>query len=218
MHTLQIAVFETLLRIQRFIDEDTATLEAVNQSAARKRLDETVARISAYVVAQADARRAAEAETANLRILRVALRFEHMLPVAVVAGQRLREQPEFKLLRMPRREPGLTWAAYDMANAAEKYADLFVHEGLPLDFVAKLRAAAQQLDQSIEARNHRLLERADATEGLKTEIKRARDLIQLLDALVRPKLRSNQDLLRTWQIVSHVRWRAALSGAASPCA
>src|SRR5206468_10371818 len=139
---------------------------------------------------------------------RLALRSDHMRPIAVIAAQKLREQPEFKLLRMPPwsiRGPGLTAAAYDMANAAEKYTDLFIQDGLPIDFVAALRAAAVQLDESIDARGQSRGQRAGATEGLKADTKRAKALIRVLDSRVRPKLGTNDELLRQWQLASHIR-------------
>ena len=202
------AVVETLRGMQHFLDDNEATLDAVNKSNARKRLDETVAQISSHAVTQVGGRRAAVGETAKQRTLRLALRSEHMRPIAVIAGEKLREQPEFKSLRLPRwnvRGPSLTAAAGDMANAAEKYTDLFLQEGLPTDFVASLRAAADQLDQSIDARGHGRLQRAGATAGLASETKRARALIRLLDSLVRPKLGTNDELLREWEFATHIQ-------------
>jgi hypothetical protein len=208
MHVQQEAVHETLRRIQRFLEDNGLTLAAVNESAARQRLDEMAAQIAAHAVAQVAGRRASEGETAKQRALRLALRSDHMRPIAVIARQQLREQPEFKLLRMPPwniRGPGLTAAAQDMANAAEKYTDLFVHEGLPVDFAAQLRAAAAELDQSVDVRGQSRGQRAGATEGLKAVAKRARALIRVLDSQVRPKLGTNDELLREWQVAKHIR-------------
>jgi hypothetical protein len=208
MHVSQEAVLETLRGIQRFLDDNDATLGSVNQAAARQRLDEAVTQIASHAVAQVAGRRGAEGETAKQRALRLALRSDHMRPIALIAAQKLREQPEFRLLRMPPwsvRGAGLSAAAHDMANAAEKYTDLFVHEGVPTDFVAQLRTAADQLDQSVDVRGQSRSLRAGATEGLKAEAKRSRALIKVLDSLVRPKLGTNDELLRQWQVTSHVR-------------
>lgn len=185
-----------------------ATLDVVNQSSARKRLDETVAQIASHAVAQVAGRRTSQGETAKQRQLRLALRSDHMRPIAVIAGQKLREQPDFLLLGMPRwnvRGARLSAAAHDMANAAEKYTDLFVQEGLPSDFVASLRAASDELDHSIDARGQSRGQRAGATVGLKAETKRARALIRVLDSLVRPKLGTDDELLREWHFASHVQ-------------
>jgi len=208
MQGRQEVVLGTLRQIQRFLDDNGALLDVVNQSGARKRLDQTVTQIGSHAVAQVGGRRAAQGETAKQRALRLALRNDHMRPIAVIAGQKLREQPEFKLLRMPPwnvRGAGFTAAARDMANAAEKFTELFVEEGLPSDFVAGLRSATDQLDQSIDVRGQSRGQRAGATVGLQAETKRARALIRVLDSLVRPKLGVNDELLREWAVASHVQ-------------
>ena len=218
MHFLQGLVLEALRRIQRFLEDNDAALGVVNQSSARKRLDETVTQIESHAVAQVAGRRTAEGETAKQQALRLELRTDHMRPVAVIAGQKLREQPEFKLLRLPPwnvRGARLTTAARDMANAAEKYTDLFVQEGLPSDFVAQLRTAADELDHSIDVRGQSRGQRAGATVGLKAETKRARGLIRVLDSAVRPKLGTNDELLREWQLASHIQ-RTRASQKAAP--
>ena len=208
MHYLQELVLETLRRIQRFLDDNVASLDGVNESSARKRLDETVTQMGSHAITQVAGRRTAQGETAKQRALRLALRNDHMRPIAVIAEQKLREQPEFTLLRLPSwnaRGPRLTAAARDMANAAAKYTDLFTQEGLPSDFVAQLRTSADQMDASIDVRGQSRGVRAGATSGLKSETKRARGLIKVLDSVVRPKLGTNDELLRQWQVACHIQ-------------
>ena len=102
-----------------------------------------------------------------------------------------------------------------MSDAAEKYTALFVQEGLPTDFVTSLRTAAARLDQSIDARGQGRRQRAGATAGLAAETKRARALIRLLDSLVRPKLGTNDELLREWAFATHIQ-RARSTAPATP--
>ena len=227
MHFLQELVLEALRRIQRFMDDNDALLGSVNQSSARKRLDDIVAQIGTHAVAQVAGRRTAEGETAKQQRLRLALRNDHMRPVAVIAGEKLREQPEFKLLRMPTwnvKGPRLTAAARDMANAAAKYTDLFVQGGLPADFATQLSAAADELDQSIDVRGQSRGVRVGATVGLKTGTKTARGVISVLDSQVRPKLGANEELLRQWLFACHIprtrtpKTAPAAAGGTSPTA
>src|SRR5689334_4926382 len=155
MRSRQGFVLETLRRIQCFLDDNASMFFALNQSGARRRLDEVVALIMEHAVAQVGGRRASVGETARQGQLRLELRSDHMRPVALIASEKLREQPEFKLLRLPPwnyRGTRLTSAARDMANAAEKEVDLFVQEGLRPEFVTELRAAADRLEESITAR------------------------------------------------------------------
>src|SRR5689334_18237723 len=201
------AVFGALRRMQQFLDDNPETLVLVNQSGARKELDDAVTRMAAHAVDQVAGRRTSEGETAKQASLRQTLRYDHMQPIAVIAGQRLREQPEFKLLRLPPwnvKGIALTTAARDMANAAEKYTDLFVQRGLAPDFVAQLRTAADQLDQSLGLRDQSQGQRTGATEGLRTETTKARAIIRLLESLVMPKLGTNDELIREWRFASHI--------------
>src|SRR5689334_637720 len=100
----EAVVLETLFRIQRFLDDNTPMLVAVNQSEARKRLDDTAAQMGSLAVAQVEGSRTTQGETARQRQLRLTLRTDHMSPITVIASQKLREQPEFtKLLLRPSR-------------------------------------------------------------------------------------------------------------------
>jgi hypothetical protein len=174
----------------------------------RKHLDDTEARISSHAIAQVAGRRESQGETAKQHQLRLVLRKRHMSPIAVIARQKLREQPEFTLLRMPPwklRGGGFSPAAHDMIDAAEKYSDLFIEAGLLPDFVARFRAALNQFDESIDARGQGRVQRAGATEGLKAETRRARALIRVLDSLVRPMLDTNDALVREWEVATHIR-------------
>jgi hypothetical protein len=215
----QGAVLETLFRIQRFLEDNTALLGAVNQSDARKRLDDTVTQIGSHAVAQVAGSRTSQGETARQSQLRRTLRSDHMRPIAVIAGQQLREQPEFTELRLPSAKvqgPRLGAAARDMANAAEQYTDLFVKEGLASDFVARLRAVNDALDESFKVRGQSQGQRAGATKGLAAETTRARAVIRQLDALVRPKLGTNEELLREWSVASHIKRPRTPASAPSP--
>lgn len=210
MRYQEAAVFETLAHIKVFLDDNDATLAAVNHSGARRRLDETLAKLSAHSVDQLAGHRISQGETARLRQLRESIRFEYMRPIAMIAGEQLRKHPDFGSLRMPRWKSSiqtLVVAARDMAGAAEKQAELFIEEGLAPDFVAQLRGAADRLEQSITERGAGRAQRAGATAGLKSETRRARVLIRLLDSLIRPKLATNETLLREWDMAKHVTRR-----------
>jgi hypothetical protein len=218
MHLLQELILETLRRIQIFLETYTALLGTVNQSAARERLDATVTQMTSHAVDQVAGRRSAVGETAKQRSFRMALRNNNMQPIAKVAGLKLREQPEFKDLRMPPwnvKGARLTAAATDMANAAEKYTDLFLKEGLPTDFVAQLRTATTQLDQSIDVRGKSRGQQVGATSGLKAQASQARALISVIDAIVRPQLGTNDQLLREWEFASHIERPRTASAKAS---
>ena len=208
MKSREEAVLETLQGMQRFLDDNTALLGAVNSSGARKTLDDIATQLATHAVDQFGGHRTSQAETAKQRQLRLSLRSDQMRPIAEIARQKLRAQPEFtKLSLPPSRFKGakLTAAARDMANAAQTYTDVFVQAGLAADFVAQLRAAADRLDQSLGVRRESRGQRAGATTGLQAQTTEARKIIRVIDSLVRPKLDTNEPLLRAWEVASHIQ-------------
>ena len=207
MRIRQGAVLEMLRRVQAFLDM-LAPLGWLPETLARQRLDETVERISAHVAEQLAGTRTSQGETERQHRLRQALRDNYMRPVAIIARQHLRKKPEFTLLRRPPwnvRGFALIAAARDMANAMSSHMDLFVEEGLSHEFVAELRAVADQLDESFVARGAAQAQRAGATRGLEAETTRAHAVIKIIDSQVRPMLRGNDQLLREWKVAKHVQ-------------
>ena len=208
MKSREEAVLETLQAMQRFLDDNTALLGAVNSSGARKTLDDIATQLATHAVDQVGGHRTSQAETAKQRQLRLALRSDQMRPIAEIARQKLREQPEFTKLSLPPiqfKGARLIVAARDMANAAEKYTDVFTQAGLATDFVAQFRAATDQLAQSLGERQASQGQRAGATTGLQAQTTQARKAIRVIDSLVRPKLGTNEQLLREWGVASHIR-------------
>jgi hypothetical protein len=207
MRNEQGTVLETLVRIQGFLDTNGELLKAVNTSGARAKLDDVVKQLGAHAVLQDKGARTSRGETERQRVLRVALRDDHMAPISLIAKQRLRDKPEFASLTLPARNVGhqrLLAAAKAMAEAAEPHAPAFVEEGLPPQFVGDLRQATETYAQSLVGRNVGREARATGTAGLMSEEKRARKQIRILNAMVRKEIRNNDALLGAWRAASHI--------------
>src|SRR4051812_19617001 len=101
MQTKHIAVLNALQRAQRFMDMNAAALGTLNASGYRRILDDVVASLGAHAVNQATAQRVGLGETARQRVLRNALKLNHMRPISRVAAAQLRSVPEFTALGMP---------------------------------------------------------------------------------------------------------------------
>src|SRR5437870_11664073 len=101
MRSKQGSVLETLRRTQGFLDAHAPLLDEVNKSSSRRKLDDVAAQLAAHAVNQDGGSRGSKGETAKQRTLRLALRFNHMRPIAAVAKERLRDVPEFEALQMP---------------------------------------------------------------------------------------------------------------------
>jgi hypothetical protein len=226
MDKKQSYVRNTLVKAQHFLDENAAALGPVNNSGARKALDDAVAALTDRSVAQGEHTIGSSGETSKQRSLRVALRTQYLRPIARVAAARLSDVPEFASLRMPKGNivgADLVDAARSMANAATPYVDTFTAAGLKPDFLDALRATAQQLETSLGGRTDHVLKRRGSTIALGSEARNGRKALNLLDAAIQQQVPGNEQLLAEWASVKHVPKKPVIagtsqSGAATPVA
>ena len=205
----QERVLDACRRVQSFMDANATLLDGINKSATRKELDGVITDLVAGAGAQATAQVAAKGESANQRILRLALR-DHMRRIAAVAFLRLKDVPQFAALKMP--DPHASAAsivahATAMGNAAQLYQETFLDAGLPADFIATLGAAATALSASSGVRNAARGRRSNATGALQQASTRARRVLKALNPLVVHVLSAdsaNAGLLAEWKAARHV--------------
>jgi hypothetical protein len=206
MNRQQSHVLETLRQVQVFLDTNAAVVGPTIAS-SRRSLDDVVAQLTSHSTAQESGNIASRGETARQRTLRSNLRQNHMRPIAEVAKQKLRDVPEFHSLTMPpsnATSAQLVARASAMADAAQSYEQVFTAVGLPDDFIPTLRSTAGDVSKSIDDRKQHAGKRSGATAGLQAEEKRGRSMLRLMDALVVPRLGSNDALLAEWKSAKRV--------------
>ena len=202
----QSHVLETLRQVQVFLDANAAAVGPAVAS-SRRNLDDVVAQLTTFAAAQEGGNMSSRGETAKQRVLRNALRRDHMRPIAEVAKQKLRDVPEFHSLVMPAANSTsaqLVARATAMADATQVHEAVFKEVGLPDDFIASLRALAAEVSQSIDTRKQHSSKRSGATAGLAAEERRGRSMLKLTDALVVPRLRNNDALIAEWRSAKRV--------------
>ncbi|HEX4682413.1 MAG TPA: hypothetical protein VH277_06890 [Gemmatimonadaceae bacterium] len=126
-----------------------------------------------------------------------------MKAIAQVAKLSLADVPEIHQLTLPTKflsGPGLVTAAHAMADAAETYASEFTKHGLPDDFVAQLRAAADEVTESAIGLNLTKANTTSATSGIRAQEQRVRTLLKMLNALIVPKLGTDVTLISKWRV------------------
>jgi hypothetical protein len=200
MKTRTKSVLEALNDIQQFLD-DNAKHVGLGLEVVRRRLDNTAAGICSLSAAQEEAIRAGLAATQEMRTLREELRDEHMRPIAEIAKQRLAGRSDPRLLTLRGANAGqsrLALSARVMADAAIPHVETLTECGLQEDFVERLLAAADALSRAAQARRTANDRRSGATAALMQREREGRGIIQLLDALVRPRLRGYTVLLARW--------------------
>lgn len=213
MKSTQATTLNTLTRVQRFLDDNGAALGTINQSGYRAVLDEVIQTLNAHAVDQTASKRSSAAATAKERVLRNALKLNHMRPIATVAAAQLRQVPEFLALKMPpvtSTSRGLIAWAGAMGGAASTYAKTFVDAGLPQDFLAELQSASDTLNTSITSRGSAKAALRGASAGLAAESQRGRQAVRVLDSLVEPLIGGNVALLSQWKSASRIGTRTSL--------
>lgn len=206
MRNRQSRILDTLRHVQGYLDDHAATI-GPSIAPSRRSLDGVEGELNGLAEAQASGTRNTWGETNKQRALRAALRMTHMRPIAEVARQKLSDVPEFSALTMPplgATSTQLVTHATAMRDAAAVHEQVFRDMGLPDDFLAAFKAAADALTASVDRRNDEAGRRAGATAGLSALEKRAASVIRLLDAIVRPKLGSDAALIREWEAAKRI--------------
>ncbi|HUF81706.1 MAG TPA: hypothetical protein VMN03_11260, partial [Burkholderiales bacterium] len=96
-------------------------------------------------------------------------------------------------------------AAGAMAEAAEKEKTMFVRHGLAENFVDALEAAAKALDEARQAQRDSGRRRVGATAAVQDQVRRGRKAVRLLDAILKPRLARDAQLLAAWRSAKRAR-------------
>jgi hypothetical protein len=148
--------------------------------------------------------RATRGATARQRVLRNALWNRHMVPISRIA-RRAFNVPEVRVkfdLPLKRADnEAILASASGIAQTAEIHAAVFIQEGLPAEFVTQMRAAIAELTEAVGAKATSKRRRKTSRENLDTLVKRGVAAIDVLDAIVKPRLESQPDLLAAWASV-----------------
>lgn len=207
MEIFQGHILDSLKTVKSFLELNAEKLSGVINSGIRSELLQMISELEAYREQQTIG--AAEAKNASkvAQALRYTLIHDHMMVVSRIGRAKLPNTPEFENLKMPRGNPSstrLTEAAYEMANSALKNAGVFVAAGLPEDFIARLKAAADAVAEEHLQRSLARAKRTVATRALRSKLSSARRLVHVLDAMVKTTIRSDPTLLPGWNQVKHV--------------
>jgi hypothetical protein len=204
-------------RIQVFLDTNKDRVGPVDEGNARGILDEVVTNLEALGGQQDPTRFQRKRELQEERNARYDLREIHMRPIATIADMSLREVPEFEHLRLPPKQVDtqthIQWAR-EMAKAAEPHQPVFIRHGLGQDFIAKLNASTDGAQKAVDQRWRNHTSRVGATSKLRSETRRALGVFEVLDALVAPKLKDDDQLSQDWKLSKRIAKRAALAALA----
>lgn len=203
MNRQQSTLLNTAHNVQAFLESE-ATVIGPSVASARRNFDDAVARLDSLAARQGRSKIDSRGATKRLTAVRAVLRNNHMSAVRQTARMALLDVPELGTLTATTRnlsDPRLVAAAHAMADAAEPYTSVFTQAGMPDDFVARVRSAADAVTQVGTSRNQAALDVRAATANIRAQEGRVRKLLKLLNALVVPRLGTDAELLAKWQTV-----------------
>ena len=216
MNTQQMLQVQSLRRSKAFLDDHPDVAGALNSTNAKRQLDASVARLGPTVVEQGTRSRQTRGEGSRRRQLEHELRIDHMSPIAEFARAQLTGSPTFAALTPAASKmvgERLANAALSMADAAETYVAQFTEAQFPVDFLVQLRAAAQEVLGSIDAKAKTQGQRAGATKAIDSAIKQGRAAVRSLNPVIRRALRNDEALHAEWRAASRVVKKAVRSAA-----
>lgn len=213
-------MISSVQNVNSFLIDNAAEIgDAVNDG-TKKAVLESLTELSDQVAMQDSHIRAAAGSLNRQRVSRTQLVRDHMAPIARIAILRLPEVPELVKLTLPRKRSTLQQLAGQadgMADAAARYADVFITNGRKPDFVAQLKASAADMRS---AHTERALSRRkvkQATTDLGEKLSRSRKVVAMIDSVLQSALAEKPGLLAAWNMTKRVQiTRGSSKTAATP--
>lgn len=211
MQATQKQAIEAYQRVHHFLNNHPppADRETLGYRKQKAILDGIVEDLSAHAVGQSMGRRLRAAERVRQRALRRVLREEHLWPISQIARALLSEAPGIeRALTLPGYRVGTTRLVAEaraIRRAVEPYKEQLIDAGRPEDFLARLDAATDAVEASVDGKVRALDQQVGGTAGLEAQIRRGRQVVTILDTIVRDVFRGDEEVLAKWRIAKRVR-------------
>ena len=205
---------DSLRRVQDYLNVHAAELGSAVSAGVKQQLDDAITQLDAFDNAQGSTRLELDGLISRRRALQAELRQRHMVPIAAFARARLQGVPDFAALTSTGWKLGpsrLVAAARAMATAATPHLDALVSNGFPPDTITQLVTAAEAVSSAMAERASTHVRRVGATKGIEEQLRRGREAVAVLRAVVGKQAAGDFVLLAGWRVAHRV---TAKSGAA----
>ena len=187
-------------RIHDFVANGGAKLSHV-RATHLARLDRQLHKLGAMAVEQELGMRLQKAATRRQELLAHALRRDFVVPLSRVAAELEDKKAGIKAaLRAPHKRiprERLVRAARGMADTAERF-EPHVSDTLGRPFIRDMRAATEQLQRALLARNTPARRHIEARAAVESELRKARATVRLINALIESQIK-DEALRVTWR-------------------
>jgi len=202
MDTRQKKVLLIMTRVQCFLDRHSRAVGAVNQSRARRALDDLVCASQFSAAAQEATMIRSRSQTARRRELRERLRSAHLRPIVAFLRAHEDDRSIHWRVRMPAKglcDLRFLAEAEHISRVTTEHRRAFVEQGFAEDFVERLVAAIEEVRKAEADSSQARLDGRCATVAITELTKRARGLLRVIDALVVAQIADDAALLAAWK-------------------
>jgi hypothetical protein len=185
-----------------FLQQHDEKLPSLRNSPVRRQLEEAVARLTEHSRDQARLQMELKGQFKRQKWLESRLRSQHLFPIAQYARVCVAQAPEYQALAVSVahvKGQALVDAAYAMEKAGAPLLGRRGHTLFPADTIERLRAAADELQATIQLRAKLKVERVQATEGITAAAGRAVEAMRQLTAILEHRLQHDRPLLAAWR-------------------
>jgi hypothetical protein len=219
MLTRHVRILDSFVRVGVFMDEHPTT-GPLSYGTNRAILQEAIDRVRAHAGKQETAHLLSTGELRRQEKMIAAIRRHHMRPIVATARGQIDVDPGSAerpavAFRLPRGRPRATRmieASDAMLLGAKRFEATFIAEGLPPNFIARFQAARDELVAALGDRNEQLQTRAGATEGIFVEMRRARRVVDRVDAIVNAAFADDEPVLEKWRVAKRAHRKPGGTG------
>jgi len=192
-----------LRRIRDFLARTQPTFALGRVSSHLAALSGVADELATLLVEQDTRRGQGKAGTATLHRRLRATKLEYMRPMAREARALFPDDPQlrsaFALTARLRRPDAVLAALHAMSVGADPVKERFVTAGFAADFLERMHAAADGVQEAVDTRAREHGRRSAAAAGARHTAARGRALVSRLDAMLAPRLESDPELLAEWR-------------------
>src|SRR5258708_40172069 len=208
MQLAQHNVLDTGRRVQALLDSQSTVLGTTVPIPLRAQLDAAVTQLATSGQDQESLASAVRGAIVNQIAMRKEVKVDCLSPMARIARHALRAAPDFQALVVPAfglRKGDFMNKVNAVADAAGKHEKDFVDHGMPADFLAQLQAAVAALNGSIDTRGKQLGLLKQAGRAIKAAAKAVRDVLHVMDGIMKRALRKKQPMLANWTATKRIQ-------------
>jgi len=210
---------QVLRRVHDFLADRPFTVPVGDLAGQVAMLGGIVERLAQHAAEQEARLRAGRAATQTKDGLARRLRLELLRPIARYAQSLFPNDAAVRTeLRVPRGRDieGLVATALAMADRVSAHQEAFTSAGFAPDLVTTLRERAAVVAGAVVTRSKVVASRAASTAGLMAELRRGREVVRLIDAMIAPGLADQADQLAEWRSITRFVRTGAGSVAITP--